>query len=321
MSEVAGEQVTSCVPRVADLGGTWGTVLLPLQHADRIDYGALDAELSVLVGAGLAGLYTCGTAGEFYAMDEAEFDRLSQVVATKCSGAGVRFQIGASHMSGQLCLSRIARARSLGPCAIQVVLPDWLPLNATESLEALVRMAEVAGPVPLVLYNPPHAKTVLRPDQLAAIAREVPALRGVKVAGDEDYYRKLRNAAPQLGIFVPGHELARWWALGVAGSYSNIGCLDPAGAVAWQRQLELDLGAGSELGRRVITFFERYMLPLKVQGYANTALDKALAAVGGWAPIGTRVRWPYQAVPDEVVDGIRLRARTMLPELFVLGTT
>ena len=35
-------------------------------------------------------------------------------------------------MSGQICLSRIRRARQLSPTAIQVVLPDWLPLGPAE---------------------------------------------------------------------------------------------------------------------------------------------------------------------------------------------
>ena len=301
------------------LRGTWGTVLLPIRGDDTIDFGALDEELSVLLAAGLAGLYTCGTAGEFYTLDEGEFDRLNELVARRCDDQGVRFQIGASHMSGQVCLSRIARARDLGPCAVQVILPDWLPLSWPEARRALERMAEVADPAPLVLYNPPHAKTVLRPGQLADLASDVPALVGVKVAGTEGFYRAIRDAAPGLAVFVPGHELSRARPLGVAGSYSNVACLQPAGAAGWQRQMEADPASGAELGERVRMFFERYMAPLGAQGYCNTALDKALSAIGAWAPVGTRARWPYAAVPDHVVEDLKPQARSSLPELFEWG--
>ena len=94
------------------LGGTWGAVLLPLAADGSIDLSRLAAELDVLVVAGLAGVYTCGTAGEFHTLDEDEFDTLSELVAAKATAAGVPFQIGASHMSGQTCLSRTRRARS-----------------------------------------------------------------------------------------------------------------------------------------------------------------------------------------------------------------
>ncbi len=70
------------------------------------------------------------------------------------------------------------------------------------------------------------------------------------------------------------------------------------------------------LGRRIIAFFERYISPLKIEGYSNPALDKTLAAIGGWAQVGTRVRWPYASVPDEVVARLAPLARAALPEMF-----
>ena len=302
-------------PRPA-LRGTWGTVLLPVRPDESIDFDLLGAELDILLHAGLAGVYTCGTAGEFHTLEEGEFDALSELVAGKSQQAGTCFQLGASHMSGQICLSRIGRARSLAPAAIQVVLPDWLPLSPTEVRSSLERMVAAAGPVPLVLYNPPHAKTVCSPDQLAALANSLPGLAGVKVAGDEAFYSRLHEAAPGLAIFAPGHQFAHARHFGAAGSYSNVACLSPAGALKWERQMEDDPAGADELGRRIMAFFDRYMMPLKAMGYSDTALDKTLAAVGGWASVGTRVRWPYASVPDEEVAALAPVARAALPELF-----
>jgi dihydrodipicolinate synthase/N-acetylneuraminate lyase len=301
---------------MAPLRGTWGTVLLPVRPDESINFSALDAELDALLEVGLAGVYTCGTAGEFHTLEEDEFDTLSELVAQKARRAGAAFQIGASHMSGQLSLSRIRRARSLGPTAIQVILPDWSPLSPSEVERTLERMLETAGGIPLVLYNPPHAKTVCSPEQLGALARAFPGLVGVKVAGNDAYYSRLHAAAPHLSIFAPGHELAHARRLGAVGSYSNVACLAPAGALAWEEQMDRDPVAAEALGDRIMAFFDDYIAPLKAQGYSNTALDKALAAVGGWAPIGTRARWPYNSVPDEEVALLAPLAREALPELF-----
>jgi dihydrodipicolinate synthase/N-acetylneuraminate lyase len=298
------------------LRGTWGTALLPIRADESIDFSALEAELDVLLEVGLAGVYTCGTAGEFHTLDEGEFDELSELVANKAKRAHAAFQIGASHMSGQVSLSRIRRARALGPTAIQVILPDWLPLSPSEVERALEGMLEAAGGIPLVLYNPPHAKTACSPEQLGALARTFPGMVGVKVAGDDAYYSALHAAAPQLAIFAPGHELAHARRLGAVGSYSNVACMAPAGALAWERQMDRDPVGAEELGARIMAFFDTYIGPLKAGGYSNTALDKALAAVGGWAPIGTRARWPYSSVPDEEVAVLAPLARAALPELF-----
>jgi len=45
------------------LRGTWGTVLLPIADADRIDLAAIAAQLDVLTTSGLDGIYSNGTAG------------------------------------------------------------------------------------------------------------------------------------------------------------------------------------------------------------------------------------------------------------------
>jgi dihydrodipicolinate synthase/N-acetylneuraminate lyase len=139
---------------------------------------------------------------------------------------------------------------------------------------------------------------------------------GVKVAGDDAFYSSLHAAAPDLLIFAPGHELAHARRLGAAGSYSNVACLGPAGALAWEKQMTSDPAGADELGRRIMAFFDRCIAPLKAQGYSNTALEKTLAAIGGWAPVGTRVRWPYAWVPDETVATLAPLARAALPELF-----
>ena len=86
------------------------------------------------------------------------------------------FQIGASHMSAQLSLERIA-SPELRPSAIQVILADWFPLKEAEMVACLQRMAAAAAPVGLVLYNPPHAKVVLTPAQMAGCTQLCPADR------------------------------------------------------------------------------------------------------------------------------------------------
>jgi dihydrodipicolinate synthase/N-acetylneuraminate lyase len=191
-----------------------------------------------------------------------------------------------------------------------------LRLSPVEVRRAVEQMVATADPVPVVLYNPRHAKTVCSAGQLAALADELSGLIGVKVGGDDAFYTELHAAAPTLSIFGPGHELARARHLGAVGSYSNVACLEPRGALNWERQMEKDPAGADALGERILAFFERHILPLRSDGYSDTALDKTLAAVGAWAPIGTRVRWPYSSVPDEVVDELKPLARAALPELF-----
>ncbi|MGN9911348.1 dihydrodipicolinate synthase family protein [Phytohabitans sp. LJ34] len=212
------------------LRGVWGTVLLPLRDDDTIDFGRLGEQLDRLAAAGLNGIYAHGTAGEFNTLDGDEYDRINELVAA----SGVPFQIGASHPGAQATLDRVRRAKHLAPGAFQVILPDWVRLHDDEAVAFLTRVAEEADPVPLVLYNPPHAKTPVPPALLSRLAAAVPSLVGTKTAGgDRDWFRAMRDAAPDRAIFVPGHTLASGLALGAHGSYSNVAAMSPAGAVRW----------------------------------------------------------------------------------------
>lgn len=281
----------------------WATVLLPLNADDSIDFGRLEAQAATLGLTELDGLYAHGTAGEFQTLTEAEFDRINDVLA----GTGKPFQLGASHPSAQLQLDRVRRAAAYAPGAIQVIVPDWLPLNDREVLDFLRRTADTAGDVPLVLYNPPHAKTTVGPELLRELAAAVPSLIGLKTAGgDKAWFDQATRSG--LSIFVPGHFLASMSLLGAHGSYSNVAALSPNGSVRYARDLDVE--------RRIAEFFGQHVAPLQKAGLSNPALDKFLAAVGNWADVGTRVRWPMASATQQQVEAARPAARSLLPELF-----
>ncbi|HTF31367.1 MAG TPA: dihydrodipicolinate synthase family protein, partial [Flavitalea sp.] len=82
-----------------NLKGTWGTLLLPVNADETIDYFRLADELDYLIAAGLNGIYSNGTAGEFHNQTEQEFDAIQVVLSEKCLRAGMPFQIGAANPS------------------------------------------------------------------------------------------------------------------------------------------------------------------------------------------------------------------------------
>lgn len=305
----------------AGLHGVWGTVLLPLDADDGIGWDRLAHEIELLAASDLDGVYAHGTAGEFHTLDEAEFDRVSCLVAAACSRAGKPFQIGTSHPVPQITLKRIARTRDLGPGAYQVVLPDWVPPSYPECAAFLSRVAEEAAPVPLVLYNPPHAKTRLGPRQLVRLVDAVPALIGIKVVdGDPDWYAAMAPALERCAVFVPGHRMASGLARGARGSYSNIAALSPFGAAEWYATTRADPAAGADLERRIGELFASHVVPLQRRGFSNPALDKFLASIGGWCDVGLGVRWPYASIPSDAVPPARQAAHDLVPELVMTGS-
>ena len=300
------------------LRGNWASLLSVWNEDDSLDLGRVSAEIDALIAANVDGIYSNGTAGEFHTQLENEFDQISKLLAEKCHAAAMPFQIGVSHMSAQISLERLCRVIQLSPSAVQLILPDWFPTSASENVAFLQRMAEAANGIGLVLYNPPHAKQVLSPQEIGALSREIPALIGLKTAGgDEKWYAQMREHLAEVSVFVPGHFLASGIKLGARGSYSNMACLNPAATQKWTDLMSEDLPAALEIEGRLSKFMITYITPLvKEQGYCPAACDRLLALIGGWADVGIYMRWPYRSIPQAEADRLRPIAREMIPEMF-----
>lgn len=303
-----------------EIFGNWATLLLTTDQRGEIDLSRWRDEIDVLIASEPNGIYSNGTAGEFYTLAEDEYDVLSRIFAEKCSKAGVPFQIGVSHPCPQTSWSRLQRSVDLAPSAFQVILPDWFPVTNDEAIRFLETMAETAGGIGLVLYNPPHAKRRLFPEDWSEIKQRIPQLIGLKVFddnGSEDWYRLMRERSDGLSVFIPGHRMASGIQRGAHGAYSNVACLNPFAAQAWFRMIETDRDAALELETRINRFMERYITPLIArEHFPNHACDRFMAILGGWADVGEFLRWPYRSIPSERAAQIRSEAAALLPEFF-----
>lgn len=299
-----------------DLSGNWATLITVWNDDGSLDLVRLAHEIDCLLEARVDGIYSNGTAGEFHCQTETEFDKISQLLSEKCNKAGMPFQIGVNHMSAQISLERLRRVIALTPSALQVILPDWVPVVHEEAVAFLSRMSEEANGIGLVLYNPPHSKRVLSPREVSELREAVPGLIGLKTAGaGDDWYREMRDCLSKISVFIPGHLLASGIQQGASGAYSNVACLNPTAAQKWADLILVDMEAALELETRIRRFISDHISPyVRRKKYTNPACDRLLAQVGAWADVGDHVRWPYRSIPQE--DSVRLRSimEDILPE-------
>ena len=301
-----------------EIFGNWATLLLPIDEDEQINYKSLEQEIDILISMGVNGIYSNGTAGEFYNQTEDEFDTISSILADKCNAAGMPFQIGCNHMSPVITLERLRRVIALKPGAVQVILPDWFPPVMEECIDFLKRIMELAGPIGIILYNPPHAKRKLIPGDFEKLRQAGIQLRGCKLAGgDEAWYHDMKKYAPELSLFIPGHQLATGISLGAHGAYSNVACLHPGVAQRWYSLMKEDMESALEMQSRIQLFMNDCIVPfIRDKKYSNQAADKFMAAVGGWLKITPRLRWPYRWINEDEVKQTRQIAKKILPEFF-----
>ena len=298
--------------------GNWATLLLATDSRGCLDFSRLSDEIDVLIDSKPNGIYSNGTACEFYSQTMDEFVRISELLSSRCEAAGVPYQIGVSHPCPHESLERLQAIKHLEPGAVQLILPDWFPVNDEAIMSFMQRMAEEAGEIPLVLYNPPHAKKVLHPEKWQMIRKAVPSLIGVKVFDDNcsaKWYAQMNANKEGVSVFVPGHHLATGVVNGADGAYSNVACINPHAAQKWYELMKTDMEAALELESRIQAFMKECIDPfIVVHGYPNHACDRFMALVGGWADVGAKLRWPYSSIPADYVDQVRKRAHDIIPE-------
>jgi len=301
-----------------DIYGTWATILLPIEDDDSIHFGKLSQQLDRLIEMKVHGIYSNGTAAEFFNQTEEEFERVNELLAEKCEQAGMAFQVGCNHTNPTIARNRVLKARSWKPGAIQIILPDWFPPTLPEMIAYLLKMQEAAGDIGLVLYNPPHAKVKLTAEHFNAFRQSGIHLVGCKLAGgDEAWYREMRVADPEISLFTPGNRLATGIKLGANGSYSNVACIHPGVARKWYDLMLTDYENSLKMQTRIQQFISQEIYPLiREKGYSDPAVDKLLACLTGWADLTPKLRWPYQYIPETELKRLQIVCREFLPEFF-----
>ena len=83
-----------------------GRLLLPIAEDDSIEFDALSEEIDILIEAGVDGIYSNGTAGEFHNQTEAEFDGIQALLAERCGQPARNFVIGACQPDPAIVLAR-----------------------------------------------------------------------------------------------------------------------------------------------------------------------------------------------------------------------
>ena len=77
--------------------------------------------------------------------------------------------------------------------------------------------------------------------------------------------------------------------------------------------MQTDIGAALEIEQRICRFMDEHIVPFRQKfGYSNAALDKLLAAIGNWGPVGTRLRSPYRWIPQDEAEHLQTVAKIEL---------
>ena len=129
------------------------------------DEVAYRSDLISICEAGVPGVYTAGTTGEFYAMEFDEWKIITRVTVEECQRAGTPVMIGVTSTYTLGAVRRAEFAAKLGANAIQVALPYWMEMDDRMILPFFEEISEVCPNVALSIYETQRTKKTLTLEQ------------------------------------------------------------------------------------------------------------------------------------------------------------
>lgn len=281
---------------------------IPWDEHEQLIEDVFRAEIRHALAAGFRFVYTFGTAGEGYAVDQHRFERVVEVFheETLAQGQAEHAQIGVIALSTAQFHERLRFAYAKGFREFQISLPSWGPLNDTEMLRFFVDVCSAYPDAQFLHYNLARTKRVLTGAEYRRIADAVPNLVATKNTGTTVYSTmELLQQAPDLQHFFGEAMFPTGCLHGECSLLSSFGPMFP-------RQTHELFGYGrARQWDRLFPYQAEYLravedviAPMRRQALIDGAYDKMLVRLAG-VPMPLRLLSPYQGFSEEVFEECR----------------
>jgi len=299
------------------LRGVWAALIVPWTDRDQVDLRRLAQEVRDYADTGIHGVYTGGTTGEFYAQDDATYEKITHTVVAEAHAIGLPVQIGATGLSTRTTIERIRVAKRAGADGVQLALPFWLELKDDEVERYVAEVADAAGRTPIILYLTGRSKRKIAPALLGKLAKRHPTLLGTKDTGATvDEVKAMLAKAPDLAIFG-GEDFYERLPAGGRGGYCSItGFNAPKVVELYTLCAEGRLAEAKPLAEAIHRYlYEALVGPLVQEaGLWDSAVDRIQRVAGGGAA-GLRCQSPYRSGTEKHVRQVLAWVKKHTPEL------
>ena len=300
--------------------GPWAGLPTAWNDDDTFDELSYRQDVRACCEAGVAGVYTHGSTGEFYAMDIDEWQAVSRACAEECQSMGTPFMLGCTATSTRGVIRRAIEASGLGADAIQIALPFWYQMP---DLLVVPFFGDVSAAVPTMaisIYETARCKKTLTLDQHRAIHEAVPNYLMVKsttgtLGFNEDGCAALSKF---VNVFTGEHDWARLGPHGVIGASSSLFYANPR----YINQMWKLLRAKryEQLGpmcSQLLALDEKALAHLP-DTYHDSAYDRLLGLLSGFLRTSMKCRGPYPSTNEVDIEKVKQWCRDNFPEFLQL---
>jgi len=302
--------------------GPWAGLPVFWQEDMSFDEDVYRANVARTCKAGVPGVYTAGTTGEFYAMEFDEFQAVTKATIDECKKQATPCMIGITSTYTLGVQRRAAYALENGADAVQVALPFWMELDDREVLGFFRQVAQAADNVPLCIYETLRCKKSLTVEQHRAIKETIDCYVAVKAnAGTVGCSPAgCGQLSEFVNVWVGEHEWSRLGPSGAVGCASALVYMNPPLILNMFDMLKNknwdELAPWTE---KLKDYYKAGLGSYFAKGFADTALDHLQGLAGGFLKGSPRSRGPYMSTTEEDVRQFSEWVRKNHPELIYAG--
>ena len=296
--------------------GPWAGLPVAWTDDDRFDEATYRADVRACCQAGIPGIYTAGTTGEFYAMEFDEFQQVARATVEEAHRCDTPAMIGVSSTYTRGAARRAEFAAEIGADTIQAALPFWMEIDEEEIVPFFKEVDAAAGNLPLSIYETTRAKRTLTVEQHRAIKDAIPRYTMVKsnagtIGCTEDGCAALSRF---VNVFVGEGSWRRLWPRGATGSCSAMVYWNPWVVLDYWQRLSAGTDA-NEIADRFDRLFEFLANEFAPRGFTDTAYDRMGGIASGFLSTSLRNRSPYPSATTPDVEILRQWYRQNFPEM------
>jgi len=301
--------------------GPWAG--LPVAWKDNgrtFDEDAYRANIERCCKAGVPGVYTAGTTGEFYAMEIDEWQAVTRATIEECKKHGTPVMIGVTSTYTLGAQRRAAYSAELGADAIQLAVPFWMEVDDREIVPFFREVVSAAPMLAMTIYETLRSKKRLTIEQHRAIYDATGTYLAVK--SNDGTVGRTEEGCAALSEFINVWVGERDWVR--LGPHGAIGC---ASALVYMNPRYIlhmfDLLQKKDwdaLGKccDVIHRHDEGIAPFTAKGFTDSAYDHLQGLVAGFLDMSPVSRGPYVSCTEEDVKELRARMEENVPELLEL---
>ena len=303
--------------------GPWAGLPVAWTEDDRFDESTYRGDVARCCRAGVPGVYTGGTTGEFYAMELDEFREVVRATVEVCREHGTPVMIGCTSTYTLGSQRRAEMAVELGADAVQIALPYWMEIGETEIVPFFREASAAAADLPLSIYETTRSKRALTVAQHRNVKDAVPNY--VMVKANAGTIGATAEGCRELSRFVSVFAGESRWAdlgpNGVHGGCSSMVYWNPAFTLDfWARVEDRDWNSVNETHNRVQPLFDFLLHQFGGRrGFTDTAFDRLGAVACGFLTTSLRSRGPYPSVNPDDVGRLQTWCHANFPELLRQG--